>query len=279
MIRRIVQIISTILANGYFKINPNKGIFMYQGNLKKVCVPFLNCYSCPLAYGSCPIGAFQQTLKLHIFPYFITGFFTIIGLLSGRFVCGWLCPFGLLQELLYKINTYKMKLPKFARYIKYFVLLLTISVPFLFHEPFFCKFICPAGVFEASIWQLLMQPMLIDSIGFFFTLKYMFFIIFIAGSITYKRFFCVTLCPIGAIYGLFNKISLLQLKVNKDKCTKCNNCQINCPMDIAIYKDETHYDCIRCMKCIPACPHNAVTSNVILIKKKFVQKKMQKITN
>ncbi len=266
MIRKFVQIISAILFNSYLGVNPSKSQFLYQGNLKKVCVPILNCYSCPLAWGSCPIGSMQQSLKIGIIPFFTLGFFGIIGLFSGRFVCGWLCPFGFLQEMLYKIKTYKMRLPSFSRYIKYIVLALTFIIPIFFHEPFFCKFICPAGTVEASIWQLLMQPMLIDSIGFFFSLKYLFLFIFISGSITFKRFFCVTLCPIGAIYGLFNKISLLKLKVDKEKCTECDNCRLNCPMDISIFKNESHFDCIRCMKCIKSCPQYAVTSNVKIFK-------------
>ncbi|MDY6787955.1 MAG: 4Fe-4S binding protein [candidate division WOR-3 bacterium] len=265
--RRISQVFFTILFNSYPGVNPGERSFMYQGSLKKVCVPILNCYSCPLAWGSCPIGSFQQTLKSGIIPFFIIGFFGIIGMLSGRFVCAWLCPFGLLQELLYKIKSIKITIPGFMRYFKYGILGLTVLIPVFWHEPFFCKFICPAGTGEASIWQILMQPMLINSIGFFFTLKYMFLIVFIAGSITMKRFFCVTLCPIGAIYGLFNRISLLKINVQKDAakpnaCTECNNCRNHCPMDIAIYRNAAHFDCIRCMKCIDVCPNGSVSSNI-----------------
>lgn len=259
MIRRLVQIISAIGINSYWGINPGNNRFLYQGTLKKFCVPILNCYSCPLAWGSCPIGSVQQSLKIGIIPYFVAGMFGTIGILTGRLVCGWICPFGFIQEMLYRIKSYKMQLPFFTRYIKYGVLGLTIIIPILFHQPFFCKFICPAGTAEASIWQILMQPMLIASIGFYFTLKYMFLFVFIAGSITFKRFFCVTLCPIGAIYGLFNRISLLRMHTDKDKCTECEQCRLNCPMDISIYRNSNHFDCIRCLKCIQSCPHHAVS--------------------
>lgn len=264
MTRRIVQIISAIAFNSYLGINPGNNRFLYQGALKKLCVPILNCYSCPLAWGSCPIGSVQQSLKIGLIPYFAAGMFGTIGILTGRLVCGWLCPFGFIQEMLYKIRSFKMNLPFFTRYIKYIALAATIIVPVLLHQPFFCKFICPAGTGEASIWQILMQPMLIQSIGFYFTLKYMFLFIFIAGSITFKRFFCVTLCPIGALYGLFNRFSLLRMHVDHKKCTECDQCRLNCPMDISIYKDSNHFDCIRCFQCIKSCPHNAVTHNLPL---------------
>lgn len=268
MIRRIVQTISMIVINSYPGIKPGAGKFLYQGNLKQICVPILNCYSCPLAWGSCPIGSVQQSLKVGIIPLFAAGFFGAIGILTGRLVCGWLCPFGFLQEILFKIKTVKLRLPTWTRYIKYAVLMLTIIVPIFLHQPFFCKFICPSGTLGASIWQILMQPMLIESIGFYFTLKYLFLFIFISGSITFKRFFCVTLCPIGAIYGLFNKISLLRMKTDMNKCTECEQCRLNCPMDISIYKNSNHFDCIRCFKCISVCPHNAVTNNIPIKSKK-----------
>jgi len=261
--RRIVQIISTLIINSYYGLNPAQGKTLYQGGLKKICVPILNCYSCPLAWGSCPIGSMQQTLKIGKIPFFIIGFFSFIGAALGRFPCGHLCPFGLFQELLYKIKTYKIIIPNKLRYLKYGILLLTILVPIFFHQPFFCKYICPAGTFEASIPQIFMNTLLINSIGFFFTLKYFFLLLFLAMSITSKRFLCVTLCPIGAIYGLFNKISILQMKVNQHKCTKCNVCKEVCPMDIALYENETNFDCIRCFECVKSCPHNAIKVTTI----------------
>lgn len=256
--RRITQILSAIIINSYLGINPSAGKTLYQGPLKKLCVPILNCYSCPLSWGSCPIGSMQQTLKIGRIPFFVVGFFASIGALVGRFPCGHLCPFGFLQELLYKIKTYKITILKPFRYLKYVVLALTVLIPIFFHQPFFCKYICPAGTLEASVPQLLMNTMLINSIGFFFTLKYFFLLLFIAMSVVSKRFLCVTLCPIGAIYGLFNKFSILQMKVNQSKCTKCGVCRDVCPMDISLYENETDFDCIRCFECSKSCPQGAI---------------------
>ena len=78
---------------------------LYQGGGKAVCVPGLNCYSCPGAAGACPIGAFQAVVgsSKFRFSYYITGILILLGVLLGRFICGFLCPFGWFQELLHKI--------------------------------------------------------------------------------------------------------------------------------------------------------------------------------
>ena len=101
--RTAVQLGWTALTNGY-AAGFAKGT-IYKGELKRVCVPGLNCYSCPGALGSCPIGSLQAVLgdRDHWFSFYAVGFLLFIGALLGRFVCGWLCPFGLVQDLLHKI--------------------------------------------------------------------------------------------------------------------------------------------------------------------------------
>ena len=133
-----------------------------RGKGKYACVPGLNCYSCPAATGACPIGAFQAVIgsSKFKFSYYITGFFILIGVLLGRFVCGFLCPFGWFQELLHKIPFKKFSTKKLKplRYIKYGVLLIfVILLPLLvtnslgMGNPFFCKYLCPQGVLEGAI--------------------------------------------------------------------------------------------------------------------------------
>ena len=75
---------------------------IYTGNLKHACVPGLNCYSCPGATGACPIGSLQAVIGSWNFKmaYYVIGFLIFVGALLGRLVCGFLCPFGLIQDLL-----------------------------------------------------------------------------------------------------------------------------------------------------------------------------------
>ena len=104
--RGLIQGCATLATNIHLPNFFKGGI--YQGKGKAVCVPGLNCYSCPAASGACPIGSFQAVVgsSKFGFSYYITGFLILIGVLLGRFVCGFLCPFGWLQDLLHKICCY-----------------------------------------------------------------------------------------------------------------------------------------------------------------------------
>lgn len=123
-----IQAGATLLTNLHL---PNflKG-GLYQGAGKTVCMPGLNCYSCPAASGACPIGAFQAVVgsSKFSFSYYITGFLILLGVLLGRFICGFLCPFGWFQELLHKIPTKKLSTKKLKplTYLKYAVLLVMV---------------------------------------------------------------------------------------------------------------------------------------------------------
>ena len=110
---RIGQIISAIALNAYILAYIQNKI-IYQGFLKSIPEPVLNCYGGPLSVFACPMGSFQQVLGIHRIPFFIIGFFIIIGIVVGRMACAWICPFGLVQDLLYKIKTFKFNLPKFS---------------------------------------------------------------------------------------------------------------------------------------------------------------------
>ena len=265
--RGYIQAASTLLTNIHL---PNffKGT-IYRGNAKTVCVPGLNCYSCPAASGACPIGAFQAVVgsSKFKFSYYITGFFILMGVLLGRFICGFLCPFGWFQELLHKIPCKKFSTKKLKplRYVKYvilvvFVMLLPVVVTNSvgMGNPFFCKYICPQGVLEGAIPLSLTNAGIRSALGKLFTFKSGILITFVVLSILFYRPFCKWICPLGAIYSLFNKVSLLQIKVDKDKCVGCGKCSRACKMDVDVTATPNHPECIRCGACIKACPANAV---------------------
>ncbi len=270
-IRLWVQIVFTALTNGYL-LGFTKGQ-IYQGSSKKLCVPGLNCYSCPGAIGSCPIGSLQAVIgsRNYKFSFYVIGFLMIIGSFMGRFVCGWLCPFGLFQDLLHKIPLVKKirKVPfdKYLRYLKYIILgIFVIGLPLLladsngFSDPWFCKVICPAGTLMGGIPLVSANPFLREAIGFLFSWKMGFLLFIIVLSTMVYRPFCRYLCPLGAIYGLFNHFSLYRYEIDQDKCTKCGLCQRACEMDIPVQKTPNSAECIRCGKCMKACPHQAIHS-------------------
>lgn len=267
-LRLWVQIIFTALTNGYV-LGFAKGK-IYQGGSKQVCVPGLNCYSCPGAVGSCPIGSLQAVIGSRNFnvSFYVIGFLMIIGSLMGRFVCGWLCPFGLIQDLLHKIPIKKIqKVPgdQYLRYLKYVVLVVfVIGMPLLltgksgYSSPWFCKLICPSGTLLGGLPLVSTNPNLQKVIGFLFGWKMGILLLVVVGSILIYRPFCKYLCPLGAIYGLVNRFSLYRYEIDSSKCTKCGLCHKKCEMGVKVYETPNSAECIRCGKCMEVCPHHAI---------------------
>lgn len=270
MKRKIIQILFALIPNSYFKgLTQGK---IYTGNLKYICVPGLNCYSCPGAFASCPLGSLQAIIGdiRYQFSFYVFGILILFGTIFGRWICGWLCPFGLIQELLYKIPSPKPKIQQHflrLKYFKYAVLLLfVIMLPMFWvndvglRSPTFCKYICPAGTLEAGIPLVLSNPYLRDSIGLLFYWKVALLTMTILLSILLFRPFCRFICPLGAIYGLLNLISVCHLQIDKKQCIKCGRCRQKCKLGISVYQSPNSPECIRCGECIENCPNNAIYS-------------------
>ncbi len=260
--RRIIQLYAALLTNANLKGFATGKI--YTGDTKKACVPGLNCYSCPGAVGACPLGALQDSLSQsgRTAPSYILGILLLFGLLLGRLICGFLCPFGLIQELLYKIRTPKLRKNRFTRvlsYFKYVLLAIVIAIPIIYAGvPSFCKYVCPAGTFGGAV-SLLSNPNNSDffgMLGYLFTWKFCVLVVVVVACIFIYRFFCRFICPLGAIYSLFCKISLLGVKLDKDKCIDCGLCVQGCKMDI---KHVGDHECIQCGECISVCPVQAIS--------------------
>lgn len=262
-VRLWVQVIYTIITNGYlYGFLQGK---IYKGNLKYACVPGLNCYSCPGALASCPLGALQAALnerRVEV-PFAALGFFFVFGSIFGRFICGWLCPFGLLQDLLHKIPIFRKRkqLPghEILKYMKYLVLfgLVGIGSSFVFSGfakiPAFCKYLCPSGTFMGAIPLLTLNELLQQQAGGLFFWKFGILLLLVVLSVKIYRPFCQYLCPLGAIYGWFNRFSLVQVHWQKEGCTSCMACKKACPVDLPPEKISVSPECIKCGKCVDAC--------------------------
>ena len=267
--RTLVQLVFAALTNGYAAGFAQGKI--YKGAGKLLCVPGLNCYSCPGAVGSCPIGSLQAviTSREHKFTFYVLGFLLLFGALFGRLVCGWLCPFGLVQDLLHRIPFVKKlrRLPgeRGLRYLKYavlagFVIILPLTVLDIVGQgqPWFCKYICPSGTLFAGIPLIAANPPLRAALGWLFTWKAAILALLVLLSIVLWRPFCRYLCPLGAIYGLFNPVAVYRFRIDKDLCTSCGACQAACKMDIPVHQTPNSPDCVRCGACRRACPHGAI---------------------
>ncbi len=409
---RVVQITSAVLLNAYIAAYLQNRI-LYQGFLKYLPQPILNCYGGPLAVFACPIGSTQQMVGMKLLPWLPLGVFIVIGAVVGRAACAWICPFGMWQDLLYKVKVGakaghkrwisvagialisaligaalvlflklpylrvllyawlpfnlavlavaikgKLELPRrmwlggfltavglaavvwlkfevgyavafgfvamilfgitgrwfaaaFAavaglligglgnpafhvgplaglalglglaisalivvviidviakvslpsNFLKFGVLLLVAGVASYFTaEPWFCK-LCPQGTFGAGIPLVLWDPVnaLRGLVGWLYWVKIGLLLFFIIASIAIKRPFCRIICPIGAIYSLFNKGSLLHLKMaDPGACTHCGLCRKVCPMDIEPEESQNQLECIRCGECVSNCPKSCL---------------------
>ena len=277
--RNIFQFIWALITNSFaFGFAQGK---IYTGKLKTLCLPGLNCYSCPGAVASCPIGSLQSVISSRNFKFsfYVVGFMVFIGAIFGRFVCGWLCPFGLLQDLLHKIPFPKkiktFKGDKLLRNLKYVILLVfVIILPMCLvditglGEPWFCKFICPAGTLEGGIPLTVMNESLRKALGFLWAWKFVILVLILVLSVIIYRPFCKYLCPLGGVYSLFNGISVFRLRFDENKCVSCNKCSKVCKMNVDPTKNPDHTECIRCGLCVEACPTNALTSGFVNQQKK-----------
>ena len=272
-LRLLCQAAWFALTNGYAAGFLEKKI--YTGKLKSLCVPGLNCYSCPGALAGCPIGSLQAVLSSSSFTVscYVLGFLMMFGTLLGRFICGWLCPFGLVQDLLHKIPFLgkKKNLPghRFLRYGKYlvlgvFVILLPMTVVGVtgMGDPWFCKYICPSGTLFGGLPLLASNPTLRAAAGWLFSWKTLLLVAIVLLSIRYYRPFCKYLCPLGALYGLFNPVSLYRLRVDQSECVHCGKCQQVCGMDIPVWEKPNSIECIRCGSCKASCPTGAIHSSL-----------------
>ena len=267
--RLCVQIIFTAVTNGYlFGFLTGK---IYTGPTKAACVPGLNCYSCPGALGSCPIGSLQAVLgsRDYKFSFYVAGFLIFFGSLFGRFICGWLCPFGLIQDLLYKIPFFRKRknLPghKVLKWMKYVILVLfVILLPLLVVDvigqgsPWFCQYICPSGTLTAGIPLVLLNESLRNAVGGLFIWKVSLLVLIVVLALWVYRPFCKYLCPLGALYSFFNPVALYRYQVEESDCIKCGKCRKTCKMDIKVWEQPNSPECVRCGDCVKACPTKAI---------------------
>ena len=265
--RRLIQLYTALLYNAHVKGFIKGDI--YTGSSKMLCVPGFNCYSCPGAVGACPLGALQNAVASSgsRAPTYVLGILLLYGLILGRTICGFLCPVGLMQELLHKIPTPKVPKGRLTRafsWVKYVILVVfVIGIPLWYASqryplPAFCKYICPAGTLEGAV-GLLANPVNADKysmLGLLFTRKFLIMLLVVGACVFIYRAFCRFLCPLGAIYGLFSKVAVIGVKVDAAACVNCGRCVARCKMDVRHVGD---HECIHCGECIDDCPTQAIT--------------------
>lgn len=197
---------------------------------------------------------------IYLVPYFLTV------LILGKAICGWLCPLGGLPEAFTTGRKERWKLRMFTKQVasgsgsrhaglkqwvydsKYGILLALILLFIFFSLPLISIF---------SLW-LWLKNMIVFWLIIGIIVIFMVFLPFM----TKRRWWCL-ICPVGAVFALFNRISLFRIKIDLGKCTKCMDCVQECRMYAmtpqAVEQGKcTSGDCIRCGRCIEVCPEEAV---------------------
>ncbi|MBQ3703897.1 MAG: redoxin family protein [Oscillospiraceae bacterium] len=269
--RRLVQLYCALLYNAHLKGFVEGEIYKSKSpTTKGLCVPGFNCYSCPGAVGACPLGALQNAIGTtnKQVGFYVFGILMLYGLILGRTICGWLCPLGLIQELLHKIPTPKLKKSRVTRalsWLKYILLAVFVvgitawyGVAHGVALPGFCKYICPAGTFEGAVFLLANPNNAGDfsMLGILFTRKFVIMLVIGLACVFCYRSFCRFLCPLGAIYGLFCKLAVVGVKVDATRCNGCGACVRSCGMDVRHVGD---HECIHCARCMDVCSQKAIS--------------------
>jgi polyferredoxin len=222
-----------------------------------MCSPVFHCYACPLATFACPIGVIAQFGALHIFPFIAIGLLVAVGAAFGSLVCGWVCPFGFLQDLVARAPTPKFDLPKVTGHFRYVMLIGTVlAIPYFFGEghPLFVCRICPAGALEAAVPNMVGQAIAGQEVIWPNALKLIILGLFLLAIFLMRRPWCRLLCPLGAIFSLFNRVSAFFLRFDADECTHCERCHQLCEYGIQPEKTPNDLNCIRCLECTQCSP-------------------------
>ena len=249
--RRIVQALSFMALNSSWA----------GGQVKWFCLPVMNCHSCSLAWFACPIGVFVHYAGYRVFPFLALGLLVMTGVLLGRFLCGWVCPMGFLQDLLYKIPGRKIALPAWTKFIKYVLLVLTVVLlPFLLGETTLWSYCrgCPVSAMQATLPNLLSGggfPLPVRTV-----VKLVILVAVLLLAMVSSRGFCRVLCPIGALLAPFNHLSFWGVKpvVGCVGCKKCNStCPTQCAPAPAMMDHRSpsrQTECVVCNDCRTRCP-------------------------
>lgn len=220
--------------------------------MHNVCGPVFHCYSCPLALVACPIGVIANFSALHLFPFAAVGMLVVFGALMGTAVCGWACPFGFMQDLAARIPTPRWQIPAWAGYTRYLVLVgLVILVPFLWGETsrlFFCR-VCPAGALEGALPNTIRMAVAGNGLILPSTVKLGVLIGVLVAMLFTVRPWCKLLCPLGAIFAVFNRASVFVLRFRSDACKTCGQCGKMCRYGVLPDTTVNNGRCIRCLEC------------------------------
>jgi len=182
-------------------------------------------------------------------------FFIILAIVGNKIICGWACPFGSLQELIFSLPFFKKIKKKKIPFIltnSIRIIVFVVMLLFLFgivgrrKGLLIYHFINPFNLFNFDF----------ETFAFLFTI-----IIILILSIFVYRPFCQLVCPFGFVSWIAERFSIFRVRVNKNLCVKCGACEEVCPTDAAkgiVAGNKMPADCFSCGRCLNSCPVDAI---------------------
>ena len=236
--------------------------------------PFLNCQACEMATGACPIGQVQNSLLAGTFPALAVGVIVATVSALGRWICGWLCPFGLFSDIVDRASSRRWT-PSHRWRAGGFVVaaLLLVAVEVLAFAGVrniapFCSTVCASGKLygllpyyaTTAAGEVARLPESGGQAAFIYH-AVLFALLIVAAIAISGRAFCRYLCPLGAMLGLGNRIAAVRIAHHDHFCTGCDRCLEHCPMGIDLANRDflTETSCIRCGRCVAICKQGART--------------------
>ena len=288
--RNLVQFLA------FFALNLLAFRFVYpfiEVNFIPIPIPVLSSLKSSYTLLGAVLDYVQIMLSHPLFPIIPLAFFLVMGAVFGRFLCGWVCPMGFIQDLILKMKgvTTKVSLRKHVSLmkIKYFLLFLILFISstlaislFLeaenrykdalgpFAEGIFLS-IAPETTLFSTIPRLVqagMESGLLNfssftSSGYVVVLGLILLAIFFAGAYMVPWFWCRYVCPTGALMAIPMRFSFLGLKRDPSKCTKCGDCVAICPMQVRIlelpWEKFNDPECTLCLECVGTCSSGALS--------------------
>ena len=195
-------------------------------------------------------------------------FFIILAVVGNKIICGWACPFGSLQELIYSVPILRRikqrKLP--------FVLANTIRAG-LFAAMLLFLFGIIGGRKGTVIYHHL-NPFNLFNLDFETFSILLTVILASLGSFIVYRPFCQLICPFGLVSWIAERFSIIRVRIDKDKCTECGVCIKACPLEAAkgrVYAKRLPADCFSCARCLNVCSVDAIQYSSVF--KKVITKR------
>ena len=246
-VRFVIQLFFVLLImlfsiNHYREEQGLEPLLLGSPSLHAVC-PFGGVVSVYTYFSS---GAFVK--KTHSSSFILMWIVLALAIVFGPVFCGWVCPFGTIQEFLGKLgkkffkkkyNTFiPLRVDSVLRYLRYIVLILVLYMTavqgilvFLEYDPYFALF---------NLWSDEVTWMALAVL-----------VLTLVGSLVVERPWCKYLCPYGAFLGLFNLFKITKLSRNSETCIHCKQCDRVCPMNITPSDDRhvRNHQCIMCLEC------------------------------